>query len=100
MSQNPRPSTAVTRVPADELDPQKVGEILLNAGHATSLAGHASIAGTMRDYVHPTCPEMEFVQDMFTRPADEVIERWYGGEFEAAVRVSQIIDTLFPRTRG
>jgi hypothetical protein len=95
MSQN----SEMNHARVNDLDPQKVGEILINAGTASELAGHATPKGTMKDYVHPdyldtASPELEFVRDMFVCTTAEITKRWYGGELAAAVRAADAIAAI------
>lgn len=90
-----RPLAAV-----DALDALKVGQILISAGTAAALAGHTRPQSTMRDYVHPTCPEVAFVRDMFTCQTSEIVDVWYGGELEVAARASDAIASMLPAPDG
>lgn len=77
MSENTRSDTALT-CPAADLDPKRVGEILLRVLPASAALGHQFPAG-LKDYCHPRDEEMRFVIDMLSLPTPELAERWYGG---------------------
>src|SRR5580704_17078729 len=61
-----------------ELDPTKLGEILLKLIPASASATHGTVAMPLRDYVHPRGnAELEFIRYLFTRSPDETAYRWY-----------------------
>jgi len=64
---------------AFDLNPQRIGQILLRVVPASAAMGHSTPRSTMQNYSPRTGPEMEFVRDMLTLPTDELAERWYGG---------------------
>ena len=94
MSQNQEAGTP--RPPVCDLDPLKVGHIVLRLAAASALAGHTTVESTASSYIRGEIQgnEMAFVRDLFARSTREVADRWYGGEFDAARMAA---DTLAAR---
>jgi len=98
MSQN---QAMEARTPAIvNLDPEAVGQILINLGAAAALAGHEEPYSTVSDYCRvneASSDELRFVRDMFSRKTAEIANRWYGGRDEAArLAVLSIAEALAP----
>lgn len=69
--------------PAMDLDPAALGQMIMWILPAAASARHGRPEDTLRDYVQPTNPTMEFIRDLFTKPTEEIAERWYGGMWNA-----------------
>ena len=65
--------------PVFELDLETIGEILIRLPAISRRAGHNGPRATL-GYVADTTPEGNFVRDIFTLTAREMVEKWYGGE--------------------
>ncbi len=73
-------TTDTDNPPALDLDPARIGQIILMLVPASASARHRQPAETLRDYVSPRGDrELEFIRDLFTKPTEELAERWYCG---------------------
>lgn len=72
--------------PIIDLDLEKVGRCLVNALTTSAMLGHASVEGTLRDYIkpHEVSPEARFVRDVFTRHTDDAAAAWFGDSVTAS----------------
>ena len=72
--------------PVTQLDLAKVGLVFVNLVAASSMAGHAHIWDTVRDYVDATAgesPEVAFVRDAFQLRVGDAAATWFGSELAA-----------------
>jgi hypothetical protein len=80
-------SLTIAHAPVFDLDPAKVGNVLLRLGAISCNLDHTTIRGTVTPYCqHPDelSPEARFVVDMLSgRPVSQLVDRWYGGERNA-----------------
>lgn len=81
--------------PILDLDPAKLGEIVIRLGAASAMAHHSTVRSTVRDYLSPNCPELEYVRDLFMKKTPEIADRWYGGEFEAVCLATSTLGTRY-----
>lgn len=86
-------------VPALQLDPAAVGNLLIRAVLSSALAGHAAVGNTVRDYVDRNkldSPEARFVYDVLYLGGStpEIAERWFGGLDNAAAIAAEEITSL------
>jgi hypothetical protein len=65
--------------PVSDLDLEAVGRILVRLPAISRRVGHDGPRATL-GYVADTTPEGNFVRDIFTLTAQEMAEKWYGGE--------------------
>jgi hypothetical protein len=75
-----------------ELDQNRLGQLLSRIPLASMQAHHKKVSSTMRDYILPTEDDLEaqYVRDLFVLTTDEIINKWFDGEESAA-------DLLFRR---
>ncbi|AUO14702.1 hypothetical protein [Priestia megaterium] len=68
-----------------ELDDYKLAQKLLRMPLASMHGDHAYIKSTLEDYIKPSEDDLEgqFVKDLFVLRTDEIIDKWYGGKWEA-----------------
>lgn len=81
--------------PVFDLDPAKLGEMVLRLGALAQALGHKRVSGTVTPYLrHPETLSAEgrFIADLFGRPVSEIVSRWYGGPDEAAHLVSATME--------
>ena len=72
----------VTDAPVLDLDPEKIGDIIIRLGLLSHALGHDNVQGTLNPYLnHPELlsPEGWFVHDLLTHDTRRFIDRWYGG---------------------
>lgn len=84
MSKNQAAVAAAAAAPAPvfDLDPAKLGEMLVRLGAISCQAGHRTVHGTITPYLkHPKVlsPEARFLVDLLSKPVSRVVEQWYGG---------------------
>lgn len=78
----------MTAVRFDSLDLDQVGRSLGGIVCASFHVRHKRVRYTLRDYVRPDTPELEFLRDAFLLSNDELIEKWFNGDrLEACSRV-------------
>jgi len=73
---------SASEAPVLSLDLEKIGNVLTRLALVAHQLGHEKVTGTLDPYCkHPELqsPESRFVYDMFMRPTQEIIARWYGG---------------------
>ena len=87
--------------PVTELDWKRVGEVLTKLPTVAAYLRHASLQGTL-EYVWPTSDgrETEFVRDILTKPLDDVLDKWYGGRFNASGLAAGIMDLELEKLQG
>ena len=89
--------------PVTDLDPARVGEILMRLPTIAAGLRHTSLKSSL-GYMHPLSadgdPELEFVRAVLTERLEVVHDEWYGGRFNAsrmaADRMDQVLDSLRP----
>lgn len=69
----------------NDLNPNRLAEVLVRAPLASFHAHHKKIQSTMKDYILPSEDQLEaqFVRDLFVLDTQEIIEKWYGGDESA-----------------
>ena len=74
-----------TEPPVVNLDMNLVGELLARLPAVTAMMRHESIKSTLGYIVaDPEEPEQAFVRDMLTEPLGFILDKWYGGRWNAA----------------
>lgn len=89
---------SVSDAPAVNLDPEKVGNILLRLGLAAYQLGHETVTGTLNPYCnHPELqsPESQFVRDIFSLDTRTLVDRWYGGDLSAREMLLRTVPSAF-----
>ena len=78
------------------LNLEKVGRCLVNALTTSATLGHASVQGTLRDYIkpHEVSPEARFVRDVFTRGTDDAAAEWFGDSVTAGAYSTYAVAAL------
>lgn len=83
----------------DELDPNRIGSVLVNVLWAAVLAGHERVSGTVTSYLARTSQrsgEVEFVHDLLLSmnssgpTVEEIADKWFGenGRLTMGARMS------------
>lgn len=69
-----------------DLNTEAIAQTLLRVPLVAMHAHHKYPKSTLKDYVVPSEDNLEaqFVKDVFTLTTDEIIEKWYDGQDEAA----------------
>lgn len=89
---------------AEDLNLERLGELLLRIPLTSSQLRHTSLRSSM-DYIHSADddPELEYVRDFLTLGTQEIIDRWFGGREVAGHATAAVMDDaiaeLFLRSR-
>ena len=80
--------------PVTDLDMRRVGEMLAKLPAVAASLRHKSVKGTLT-YVHaiPGDLEGQFVRDFLTLPLDALLDKWYGGRFNASELAAGVMDS-------
>lgn len=86
-----------------DLDPEALGNMVIRLGLISRQLDHTRVTHTVDPYLNhpeiPSPPEAEFLRDLLTKPVPEIIDRWYGGDDQAARMYSVIWAELGRRRR-
>lgn len=89
---------------AEDLDLERLGELLLRLPLASHELRHTSLRSSLV-YIHALgdSPELDYVRDFLTLGTQEIIDRWFGGG-EVATRtgatlMNDVVAELFQRAR-
>jgi hypothetical protein len=82
----------------DDLDPQRVGDVLLRLPVVSAQLGHATPRNSITYLAGSDEPEVHFVTDILDGvPTDQIVDKWYGGS-EAMLDLIKAI--LSPEPEG
>ena len=89
--------TDTPAAPVTELDPCRVGEILMRLPVVAAGLRHTSLKSALI-YAHPITedgdPELEFVRAILTEKLEVVHDEWYGGRFNASRMAADGMDRV------
>ena len=81
---------------AEDLDLERLGELMLRIPLASSQLRHTSLQSSL-DYIHAQPgdgPELEYVRDFLTLGTEELIDRWFGGREVAGRASASVLDGI------
>ena len=95
--------TDIQDAPVSELDPRRIGEIMMRLPCIAASLRHTSLKSAL-GYLHPITeggnPELEFVRAMLTERLEVVHDEWYGGSFNASRISADLMDQVLEQLRA